>query len=350
MEKETIGAWASVISAIISSSTLIIILFIQPWVPHVNYPPQVIDLIPDKTNPQPIGAYITWSAEVFDQENDKIFHKFWLKGPSTKNKWVEQTAWITSKNWNWTVTDADLGSNEIKVWTRDGMHKEIDCEITRDFNITAPIIFTETASNLAGKGVEFYNQGKYKEAFEAGNKSIYLDDSYAPGWFIMGAAQNMLGNYTKGLEYLNKATDLNRTYIEAWNGKGFALNSMGKYQEALICLDKATKLDPEYGTSWNNMGFSFMNLQNYTEAIRAFDAAIKLNFTSSWQNKGIALSEMGNYNESLKALDKAIEIDPFDALAWNGKSVVLMKLGRYPESEAARSRARELGYISTAYG
>ena len=347
MEKETLAALASIISAIISSSTLIIILLLQPWVSPVNYPPQVIELMASETSPQTAGALIKWSAEVYDPENDKIFYKFWLKGPATENKWASQTVWTSSKNCTWTTKNIDCGSSEFMVWVKDGRHSDgetYDSKKNYSFSITTPITFTNSPTSLTGDGFSLYNQGRYMDAFEAYNRAVQINNSYAPGWAGMGFAQNMLGNFEYALKCLNNSTELDPSNSDAWNSKGFALNSLGRYQEAIICLKKAIELNHESGGSWNNIGFALMNLGDNSGALKAFDKAIELNNTDSWRNKGNVYFEMKNYNESLKALEKAIEVDQFDAIAWHGKAIALEELGRETESKAARARSRDLGY------
>lgn len=87
-----------------------------------NKPPVLSDLSADKPSDQPAGSTITWIAKASDPENDIIFYKFLLKGPSTGGQMIEQVGWSTNNTWTWIPSSNDVGDNQIEVWIRDGKH------------------------------------------------------------------------------------------------------------------------------------------------------------------------------------------------------------------------------------
>jgi hypothetical protein len=107
-----------------------------------NQPPVANSLNPDKTSPQTPGTSIIWTADASDPNPaDTILYRFWLKGPSTSDTWVEKRGWSNDKTWTWTTTAADVGANQVNVWVRDANHQpasSYDSFKVADFVITGP--------------------------------------------------------------------------------------------------------------------------------------------------------------------------------------------------------------------
>ncbi|NPV62029.1 MAG: hypothetical protein HPY61_05255 [Methanotrichaceae archaeon] len=91
-----------------------------------NQPPQLIDFEPDRSSPQDAGRTIRWSAKAIDPEGDQIYYQFWLNGPSTGESWEKMTEWTRSESWRWETSEDDAGSNQVRVWIRDGNHADED--------------------------------------------------------------------------------------------------------------------------------------------------------------------------------------------------------------------------------
>ncbi|MDF0594386.1 Ig-like domain-containing protein, partial [Methanotrichaceae archaeon M04Ac] len=105
-----------------------------------NQPPVANSLNADKSSPQNAGTSILWTASATDPDGDAIQYRFWLKGPSTGNAWVEKRGWSTDNTWSWTTTNSDVGANQVNVWVRDGNHEpatSYDSFKIADFAITA---------------------------------------------------------------------------------------------------------------------------------------------------------------------------------------------------------------------
>ena len=89
---------------------------------NLNQPPVVTSLVTNLRNPEPVGATIVWSATAFDPEGDRVFYRYWLKGPSTGGFWRLARDWSTDPTWVWPTTPADAGTSEIQLQVRDGLH------------------------------------------------------------------------------------------------------------------------------------------------------------------------------------------------------------------------------------
>jgi hypothetical protein len=89
---------------------------------NLNQPPIITGFGTNLPNPQPIGATIRWSATAVDREGDRVFYRYWLKGPSTGGYWRLVRDWSTDPTWVWPTTPADAGTSEIQLQVMDGLH------------------------------------------------------------------------------------------------------------------------------------------------------------------------------------------------------------------------------------
>jgi len=106
-----------------------------------NQPPVANSLNSNPASPQTAGTAIVWTAGATDTDGDTVLYKFFLKGPSTGNSWVEKRDWSSDNTWTWTTTAADAGNSQVNVWIRDGNHEgpgEYDSFKVADFVIEAP--------------------------------------------------------------------------------------------------------------------------------------------------------------------------------------------------------------------
>jgi len=87
-----------------------------------NQPPSMISLSPSVSGPQEVGASITWMAQATDPENDPIYYQFWLSGPRTGDQWQTIQDWSQSSTWTWWTGQNDVGTSDVQVRIRDGLH------------------------------------------------------------------------------------------------------------------------------------------------------------------------------------------------------------------------------------
>lgn len=112
-----------------------------------NLPPAVESLTPSAASPQDVGATVTWTATASDPDNDPLYYKFLLSGPSTGEKWTTMQDWSSKNTWNWNVRDSDIGSSDVSVLIRDGKHA--DASNMDDFkNISGYKIISKQLSNI----------------------------------------------------------------------------------------------------------------------------------------------------------------------------------------------------------
>jgi hypothetical protein len=87
-----------------------------------NQPPRLTALVPDKSSPRKAGTTVKWTAKASDVDRDPILYRFWLKGPSTGNKWKMVQDWSIRSQWTWANAPTNVGIYNVYVFARDGKH------------------------------------------------------------------------------------------------------------------------------------------------------------------------------------------------------------------------------------
>jgi Flp pilus assembly protein TadD len=270
-----------------------------------NMPPVIVDFSSDLASPQPNNTSITWIANARDPNNDYIYYKFKLKGPSTENLWEDKQDWSQRNSWTWHAIGSDIGNNTIRVLVRDNKH--VMTEIGDDDKSDTYTI-TKSSRDWYNEANALLNQRKYDEAIQACDSAIQI----------------------------------NPQVVGAWNIKGLALYNQSKYDEAIQAYNRAIQIDPQYAEAWNNKGNALYHQGKYEEAIQALDSAIQINplYADAWDLKGNVLYTQGKYDEAIQACDRAVQINPQDANAWYLKGYALKLLNRTTEADDAFAKAR----------
>jgi len=81
----------------------------------INAKPVIDSLKADILSPQDSGASINWTACATDPDGDEILYRYFLNGEPI-------TDWTADGTWTWATTETDVGSSQIEVRIRDGMH------------------------------------------------------------------------------------------------------------------------------------------------------------------------------------------------------------------------------------
>ena len=87
-----------------------------------NQQPRLTALVPDKASPRKAGTTVKWTAKASDVDRDPILYRFWLKGPSTGNKWKMVQDWSIRSQWTWVNAPTNAGVYSVYVFARDGKH------------------------------------------------------------------------------------------------------------------------------------------------------------------------------------------------------------------------------------
>ncbi|MDD1752797.1 MAG: hypothetical protein LUQ38_06900 [Methanotrichaceae archaeon] len=119
-----------------------------------NRPPVAISLTSTEASPQYAGTSVKWMTTASDPENDPLFYRFWLKGPSTGNKWKIVQDWSTSNIWQWITRPDNTGDYSIYVYVNDGKHAKMggyDSIISQTYTLLNPMAPRKVTAGLGAK-------------------------------------------------------------------------------------------------------------------------------------------------------------------------------------------------------
>lgn len=243
-----------------------------------NKPPEIISFKSTALSPQESNTSITFTVRAFDPDNDQIYCKFQLCGPSTQNQFADQQNWSTKNEWIWHTKDLDIGNNSIRVQIKDKKHvKSDEGDVENDIS-NFVITRASNADDWFDLGEDLFNKRKYNDAIYAYQKAIEINPNYEYAWSAMAGAFVNLNKNEEGLNASEKAIELNQNDSTSWNNKAAALVNLGRNEEGLRASEKAIELENSYALAWYNKGRALRALGRTSEANAAFAKAEDLGY------------------------------------------------------------------------
>jgi len=107
--------------------------------------------------------------------------------------------------------------------------------------------------NILRLGLENTKSGRYKEAIQAWDKGIRLNDKYAEAYYYRGFAYYNLGDYQRAIQDYDQAIRLYPKYAEVYNNCGNACYQLADYERAVKDYKKAVNIDLKYTQASENL-------------------------------------------------------------------------------------------------
>ncbi len=252
--------------------------------------------------------------------------------------------------------------------------------------IAGIILYYNFASDLSGKALSLYKDGKYEEAIKYYDKILTGDKKNIDALNKKGECFSALKKYDEAIKCFEEALTIDKSSVLLWNNKGDALFEEKKYEEAMECFDKV--LEIEHGNSyakdrknivlknlcedWNNRGTSLLEEKKYDEAIKWFDKTLKaspddgdakekkdvalkrmeengtspgdeaLRKAEEWNYKGGSFLKEKKYDESIQCFDKALHYNSRMDKAMANKGIALFKQRKHKEAIECFDKALEI--------
>ncbi len=192
--------------------------------------------------------------------------------------------------------------------------------------------------------ITLYNQGKLKQALDAGEalEKQFPSTPYIPN--LLGAVNAGLGRLEQAVANYEKALAIKPDSAEAHNNLGNALRELGKLDEAVASYNKALQINPDFAEANNNLGNALKELGKPDKAVANYHKALSINpdYTEAHSNLGNALSELGLLDAAVASYYKALAINPDYTEAHNNLGNALQDLGKLDEAVASYSKALQI--------
>ncbi len=180
--------------------------------------------------------------------------------------------------------------------------------------------FINTDAELYSKyGYVLGKQFKWNNAIAELNNAIKLSsdalDYTNLGWAYYNAARTDLrakldadgiAKLQLAKTALQKSIALNDKFAPAYLNLGLTLNDLKEYQEASVVLKRATELRKNWIFAINELGIAYRQLKDYGNAVEQFKQTVALDdkFAIGLYNLGEAEFRRGNVKEAKKAQEK----------------------------------------------
>ena len=194
------------------------------------------------------------------------------------------------------------------------------------------------------RGTEYLDNKKFDLSIEFFDKSIKLNNNFAPAYNNRGISYYKLKQYNKAIEDYNKAIELNPNDSEVYFNRGISYSNLKQYEKAIEDYNKAIELNPNDSEVYNNRGISYSNLKQYEKAIEDYNKAIELNPNDSevYNNRGISYSNLKQYEKAIEDYNKAIELNPNYSDAYYNRGSLYFNLKQYEKAIEDYTKATEL--------
>jgi tetratricopeptide (TPR) repeat protein len=164
-------------------------------------------------------------------------------------------------------------------------------------------------------GMAYYNDGQYREAIEALNRSLnatHKKDTEDQSWMYLALAQDKLGFGDTALSSCQKAIECSPRNAGYFAFLSHLYNSKEQYDEAITAAKRSIELGVSSHSGYDNLGYAYGKKREYGKALEAYKAAINIAPTIAHypSEKGNLLSVMKEYAEAAKAYQKAVDLQP----------------------------------------
>ena len=168
---------------------------------------------------------------------------------------------------------------------------------------------------------QYYNEGKYDEAFNYCNESILKNKDYPDNYgFLIPEIMSKHGKNEEAEPYFRTAL-----YKEPFNYNimikiaEYYWNTMQDSNKALYYYDLASKIQPNDAEIYYNMALIKINNQRDDEAIELINKSIKLDEESSnyYRTLGTIYLNQGKNDDAIKAIRNSYSINKTDILTLN---------------------------------
>eukprot|EP00762_Andalucia_godoyi_P000349 ANDGO_03061.mRNA.1 Hsp70-Hsp90 organizing protein len=230
-------------------------------------------------------------------------------------------------------------NNKAAVYMEQGDFDKCikECEDAIEKGRAVRADFTVIAKIFARIGNAYAKQGKYDEAIQAYNKSLFEHRT--------SEVVNKLHQIEKTKKEADIKAYLNPEIAQQEKDRGNQLFKDGKWDEAIAAYSEAIKRNPEDATFYSNRSATYLKIAQFHPALQDADKCVALNpsFAKGWLRKGNAHFGLKEYHKALDAFDRGMHLDPNMSELKEGSERVLLALrresssGQVDEERAQRS-------------
>ena len=175
---------------------------------------------------------------------------------------------------------------------------------------------------------------KYKEAVEAFDYVLAIDESYLSAYYNKADALMSLGKYDDAIEVYKESFNYEHPDALIYCCIGECYEKNLEYKTAIYYYNKSIEKDESFSDAWLRKGIINSELENYDVAIKYLMKAIKLDPNSLEYKYSLAdiYVKINDFAKAVNLYSKIAEADPYDIDIWLDYSDVFAKENNYKKA------------------
>jgi tetratricopeptide (TPR) repeat protein len=160
-------------------------------------------------------------------------------------------------------------------------------------------------------GLIYHRQGKYNQALEAFEESIFYDDTKADVFYLRGETYTVLEDHEAAIADYQAAITRFSNYDTAYQSLGYAYYKTGQFDQAFEALNQALEISPNSPTAHLYLALVYVAKNDFeearTEASQVMDSIATLSAEEQQLILTRVLADLETFAEKNPA--KAIEVE-----------------------------------------
>lgn len=176
--------------------------------------------------------------------------------------------------------------------------------------------------------------GEYRDAINALNVLLRVDNKAYEGYFLRGVAKYNLEDLPGAEADFSRAIDENPIYTQAYNYRAVTRSRMGRYGDALGDFDKAIEMRPNNAGSYFGRGVTYFLNHQFEKAIEDYNRFLKIepDEPDGYINRGTCYLYAKDTVAAMKDYNRAIEVHPYHEMGYLRRGIVSLMQSKYSES------------------
>jgi protein O-mannosyl-transferase len=194
-----------------------------------------------------------------------------------------------------------------------------------------------------GRGLAYYDQGKFTQAISDFDKEIALDPNFAEAYGNRGDVYSDQGEYTQAISDFTKAIEINPQFAGVYNNRAGIYLKQNNINQAISDINKAIELYPKFAVAYNNLGNIHSTQGHFSQAISDFNKAIEIdpNYIEAYNNRERVYYLQNNFAKTSFRFKNTIKINHNNANFYNERGLSFAKQGMFTQALSDYNKAIE---------
>jgi Flp pilus assembly protein TadD len=183
----------------------------------------------------------------------------------------------------------------------------------------------QIAESIYNKGVFYFQNGNFEEAFEHFNKVLEIIPEHPYSYYFNGLIFKLKSDYQNADKYFSIAIKLKNDDPDFYHCLGLVNEATGLTDLAVTNFKKAISLFPENPEYYSSLGQVYHDMGMLKECIENYNQAVKLdnNNAAYLNNLGVVLDAANRDEDAVTVLSRAVELGPGNPDYYNNLGLAL---------------------------